>query len=173
MADKTVGGRLPGATGLLPRAGSCPACGAIVSADGGSRRRPAHATSVPSALPSPIAAAALSASELTARERDVLQLLGFGYDNRSIARELTISERTVKRHVTEILAKLNLESRLQAGLAALVISSVFILDSEWPEGLIDLPRVPGRHCNYSCRRYNATVNTLRRIQPIEGQRFPW
>jgi DNA-binding NarL/FixJ family response regulator len=36
---------------------------------------------------------------------------------------MNISERTVKRHVTVILAKLRLESRLQAGLAALLISS--------------------------------------------------
>jgi DNA-binding NarL/FixJ family response regulator len=62
------------------------------------------------------------ARRLSAREWTVFEFLGAGYDNRSIARELGVSERTVKRHVTVILAKLSLESRLQAGLAALIIS---------------------------------------------------
>jgi DNA-binding NarL/FixJ family response regulator len=57
------------------------------------------------------------------RGRTVFEFLGAGYDNRSIARELGVSERTVKRHLTVILTKLTLESRLQAGLAALLISS--------------------------------------------------
>ena len=51
------------------------------------------------------------------------ELLGLGYDNRSLARELKVSERTAKRHVTAILAKLGLESRLQAGLAAMLTLS--------------------------------------------------
>jgi DNA-binding NarL/FixJ family response regulator len=76
-------------------------------------------------IPQPIAAALRSTQRLSARERTVFQFLGAGYDNRSIARELDVSERTVKRHVTVILAKLGLESRLQAGLAALIISSSF------------------------------------------------
>ena len=73
----------------------------------------------------PIAAALRSAHRLSPRERTVFEFLGAGYDNRSIARELGVSERTVKRHVTVILTKLALESRLQAGLAALIISSSF------------------------------------------------
>jgi DNA-binding CsgD family transcriptional regulator len=71
---------------------------------------------------------------LTSRERAVFRLLGDGYDNRSIARELEISERTVKRYVTAILTKLGLESRLQAGLAALVIWSSGATDGYWPKG---------------------------------------
>jgi len=74
-------------------------------------------------VPQPIAAALRLTDLLSARERTVFEYLGFGYDNRSIARELGVSERTVKRHVTVILAKLRLESRLQAGLAALILSS--------------------------------------------------
>jgi DNA-binding NarL/FixJ family response regulator len=81
---------------------------------------------------------------LTHRERVVFRLLGFGYDNRSIARELEISERTVKRHITCILAKLELESRLQAGLAALVISSSPAADAYWPKSRMDLLRGSGR-----------------------------
>jgi DNA-binding CsgD family transcriptional regulator len=70
---------------------------------------------------------------LTSREEAVFRLLGYGYDNRSIARELGISERTVKRYVTAILAKLGLESRLQAGLAALLIASSSAADGYWPK----------------------------------------
>lgn len=50
------------------------------------------------------------------------ELLGLGCDNRSIARTLAISEGTAKRHVTAILEKLGLQSRLQAGLAAMAMS---------------------------------------------------
>jgi DNA-binding NarL/FixJ family response regulator len=56
---------------------------------------------------------------LTARELAAFDLLGSGCDNHSIARRLSISERTVKRHVTAILTKLGLTSRLQAGLVAM------------------------------------------------------
>jgi DNA-binding NarL/FixJ family response regulator len=55
-------------------------------------------------------------AELTARETDVLRLLGEGYANKSIARELGISERTTRTHVSRILAKLGLTSRTQAAL---------------------------------------------------------
>jgi len=53
---------------------------------------------------------------LTPREADVLRLLGEGYANKSIARELGISERTTRTHVSRILAKLGLTSRTQAAL---------------------------------------------------------
>lgn len=52
--------------------------------------------------------------DLTARERDVLALLAKGYDNQTIADELFISLKTVKTHVSNILAKLNVEDRTQA-----------------------------------------------------------
>ncbi|MFC8127868.1 LuxR C-terminal-related transcriptional regulator [Streptomyces sp. NPDC057302] len=55
---------------------------------------------------------------LSARETEVFQLLGEGYSNRSIARRLDIAERTVKFHVAQVLSKLGVESRLQAGLVA-------------------------------------------------------
>jgi DNA-binding NarL/FixJ family response regulator len=55
-------------------------------------------------------------AELTARETDVLRLLGEGYANKSIARALGISERTTRTHVSRILAKLGLTSRTQAAL---------------------------------------------------------
>jgi DNA-binding NarL/FixJ family response regulator len=56
---------------------------------------------------------------LTAREREVLGLLGQGLSNKMIARDLQISEHTVKFHVSSIYAKLGAASRTEAvGLGA-------------------------------------------------------
>jgi DNA-binding NarL/FixJ family response regulator len=55
---------------------------------------------------------------LTTREYEVLMLLERGLDNLKISRLLDIGERTVKLHLTQILRKLGVESRLQAGLVA-------------------------------------------------------
>jgi DNA-binding NarL/FixJ family response regulator len=51
---------------------------------------------------------------LTERERSVLRLVAAGLPNKQIARSLSISERTVKFHVTSILHKLGAENRTQA-----------------------------------------------------------
>ncbi|MCB9139350.1 MAG: response regulator transcription factor [Caldilineaceae bacterium] len=56
--------------------------------------------------------------ELTAREMDVLQLMAEGAANKSIARELEISENTVKYHVNAILGKLDAQSRTEAVVSA-------------------------------------------------------
>ncbi len=53
---------------------------------------------------------------LSAREREVLELVACGARNRQIAQELSISEFTVKRHMQNILHKLDLPSRRAAGL---------------------------------------------------------
>lgn len=55
---------------------------------------------------------------LTERELEVLRLLARGMSNREISRELTVSEKTVKTHVSNILAKLHLADRTQAALYA-------------------------------------------------------
>lgn len=56
---------------------------------------------------------------LTEREQEVLQLIADGMSNRDIAAKLVISEKTVKTHVSNILAKLNLDDRTQAAIYAL------------------------------------------------------
>lgn len=56
--------------------------------------------------------------ELTPRELEVLKVLAKGMSNRDIARTLYISEYTVKKHVSQILAKLDLNDRTQAALYA-------------------------------------------------------
>jgi DNA-binding NarL/FixJ family response regulator len=56
--------------------------------------------------------------ELTGRQRRVLELLSKGYSNKQIARELDISEITVKAHVSSILKKLGVANRVQAVIEA-------------------------------------------------------
>jgi NarL family two-component system response regulator LiaR len=56
---------------------------------------------------------------LTEREIEVLQLVAHGQSNREIGQQLAISEATVRTHVSNILAKLDLGSRTQAALYAL------------------------------------------------------
>ena len=55
---------------------------------------------------------------LTAREREVLAELAKGRSNREIARALNVSEKTVKAHVSSVLAKLGVQDRTQAALFA-------------------------------------------------------
>jgi DNA-binding NarL/FixJ family response regulator len=55
-----------------------------------------------------------AASRLTPREREVLQGLAAGLGDKEIAQRLSISPETARKHMTNILAKLGVESRLQA-----------------------------------------------------------
>ena len=61
---------------------------------------------------------------LTERETDVLRLLARGKANKEVAQELSIGEKTVKTHVSNILAKLGVQSRTQAALYAVRIGLV-------------------------------------------------
>jgi NarL family two-component system response regulator LiaR len=56
--------------------------------------------------------------DLTPRELDVLRLVGGGMSNREIAAQLSISQKTVKTHVSGILSKLGLADRTQAAIFA-------------------------------------------------------
>jgi two-component system, NarL family, response regulator DevR len=53
-------------------------------------------------------------SQLTDRERSVLELIGDGLSNREIAERLFLAEKTVKNYVTSVLAKLGMQRRTQA-----------------------------------------------------------
>ena len=55
---------------------------------------------------------------LTAREREVLELIAAGHSNREIARSLGLAEKTIKTHVSNILMKLGVADRTQAALWA-------------------------------------------------------
>ena len=71
------------------------------------RQRPAAAPALPRAV-----------SELTPREREVLDLLVGGCSNSEICKRLVISEATTKTHVAHILHKLDLRDRIQAVIYA-------------------------------------------------------
>jgi len=64
-----------------------------------------------------------SLKELSDREREVLQLVVEGLSNREIAKQLVISEGTVKSHVKNLFAKMGCESRTQLVIAAYSASS--------------------------------------------------
>jgi DNA-binding NarL/FixJ family response regulator len=61
---------------------------------------------------------AVSKPELSDRETEVLRLIANGKDNAEIARDLHISPKTVKNHISNILMKLQIENRIQAAVYA-------------------------------------------------------
>jgi DNA-binding NarL/FixJ family response regulator len=83
----------------------------------GANRRPGVSAQVPG-------------PNLTERELEVLQLVAQGLNNRDIAKQLFISENTVKNHVRNILDKLHLHSRMEAVVYAV------------RENLLDLSKPP-------------------------------
>jgi len=62
--------------------------------------------------------AGIDDARLTAREREILALLGKGYSNKLVARDLNLSVGTVKVHVKHILKKLRLRTRVEAAVWA-------------------------------------------------------
>ena len=76
------------------------------------------APSVAAKLMQEVAGERQPVSGLTERELEVLRLIARGLPNKLIAQELVVSEKTVKTHVSNILAKLHLTDRTQAALYA-------------------------------------------------------
>ncbi|MFI2721957.1 response regulator [Streptomyces collinus] len=56
--------------------------------------------------------------DLTEREREILALIGEGLTNRQIGQRLYLAEKTVKNHISRLLAKLGVERRVQAAVIA-------------------------------------------------------
>jgi DNA-binding NarL/FixJ family response regulator len=60
----------------------------------------------------------LAFPELTNREREILDLIARGHNNRRIARELVLSEKTVRNHITSVFMKLQVNDRMEATVRA-------------------------------------------------------
>ena len=86
--------------------------------DGGAPLSPAVAARVVEELASGGGAGRAAADDLTPRELEVLCLIARGRSNKRIALELGVAEKTVKTHVSHVLAKLGLSDRTQAALYA-------------------------------------------------------
>ena len=107
--------------GAVPLAGQVAelARAARISLPGPGGPRPGELAADPQAGPEQGPAEA----DLTKREREVLRLVGHGLSNAQIARILFISEKTASVHVSNILRKLGVTSRVQAALAATRLAS--------------------------------------------------
>lgn len=119
--EKVIGAVRAGATGYL-----------LKDADPEELRRAVKAAAAGEVHLTPRAAARLlrevrapeSPEPLTERETEVLRLLARGQSNKEIARQLTISDKTAKTHVGNILGKLGVPSRTQAALYAVRVGLV-------------------------------------------------
>jgi DNA-binding NarL/FixJ family response regulator len=81
--------------------------------------RPALDPSVASRLMRRSGASPAGHGDLTTREREVLRLVVEGLANKQIAQRLGIGEKTIKTHVSRVLAKLGVEDRTQAAVLAI------------------------------------------------------
>ncbi|KAF0849466.1 AAA family ATPase [Nocardia caishijiensis] len=111
-------GTRPSARVLVPSAErdtdlSAARAAAVRAAAGFRRLRMVHRLRQADDLLAEITAAARTADPLTAREREVHELVAAGATNREIAGRLVLSERTVETHVRHILAKLGVTNRTE------------------------------------------------------------
>jgi len=72
---------------------------------------------IPIITTSPTQASTIRAA-LTEREQEIFQLFASGESNQQIGRQLSLSTNTVRNHIKSILAKLQLENRIQAAVQA-------------------------------------------------------
>lgn len=115
--DKVVGAVRAGAIGyLLKDTHADDLCRAIKAAAGQVQLSPQAVARLLREVKAPAAEAPREA--LTERETEVLRLVAEGRSNKEIAQALVIGEKTVKTHVSSILAKLGVPSRTQAALYA-------------------------------------------------------
>jgi two-component system nitrate/nitrite response regulator NarL len=105
-----------GARALLPR--SAPVSTLAAALHAAAARLVVLDPLASAALLVPVSSLSNTVEALTVREREVLQLVANGLPNKSIARELAISEHTVKFHVNAILNKFGAQSRTEAVVIA-------------------------------------------------------
>ena len=120
--DDVMAALLAGACGYLLKDSSIDqlVAGIHAAASGESLISPQIAAKVLQRLraQTPDTAARAIRTELSARELEVLRLIAIGKDNAEIARDLFISPKTVKNHISNILMKLQIENRIQAAVYA-------------------------------------------------------
>lgn len=98
---------------LLKEAGPAEILAAVLSVgEGASVFGPTIARRITSLLAGPTPVAPFP--ELTAREREVLELIARGHTNPAIARQLVLSPKTVRNHISNIFAKLQVQARGEA-----------------------------------------------------------
>ena len=65
-------------------------------------------------------------SLLTKREKEIFTLLTFNKTTKQIAEELCISEKTVRNHISNVIQKLGVESRIQAVLELIKMKEIYL-----------------------------------------------
>jgi DNA-binding NarL/FixJ family response regulator len=100
---------------LLKEAGPAEVLAAVVSVgEGATVFGPGVARRITSLLAAPPTTASAPFPELTDREREVLELIARGHSNPVIARQLVLSPKTVRNHISSIFAKLQVQARAEA-----------------------------------------------------------
>ncbi|HUZ49457.1 MAG TPA: response regulator transcription factor [Candidatus Dormibacteraeota bacterium] len=100
-----------------------PELASITLAEFAARPRSAGTRSAPDRLLTPVPSAAVALQDighlLSERELEVVRLVSEGLSNKDISHRLGLSDKTVKNHISHILAKLNLTARTQVAVLAI------------------------------------------------------